>query len=73
MGSIFIINGGVYALTAPLWGFLCDKISRPQYVTLFGSIFIFISFLIIGPVSFIPVETLEIKQALFYTFVTRSF
>ncbi|CAL8093259.1 unnamed protein product [Orchesella dallaii] len=57
-GLVFIVNGGVYALTAPMWGFVCDWLSRPVYVTILGNIMIFISFLIIGPASFMPFDTI---------------
>ena len=30
LGLMFVINGGTYALTAPAWGWLCDKHSTPK-------------------------------------------
>ena len=55
LGLMFIINGGVYAFSAPCWGFICDKKS-PLIVTFLGSLFVVISFLLIGPAPFIPLE-----------------
>ncbi len=26
LGAMFVVNGGCYALTAPFWGWLCDKV-----------------------------------------------
>lgn len=53
-----MVNGGVYALAAPMWGFLCDKKLAPNIVTAIGSLLITISFLFIGPAPFIPLPTL---------------
>lgn len=30
LGLMFVINGGTYALTAPIWGWFCDKYSHPK-------------------------------------------
>ena len=54
---MFIVNGGIYAISAPLWGYLCDKKLPAIFVTLMGSVFIAIAFLFIGPAPFIPIET----------------
>lgn len=56
-GLVFVINGGTYALTAPFWGRLCDKLKRPRFLTLLGAVFILIGFLFIGPIFFIPFDT----------------
>ena len=56
-GAMFVVNGGVYALSAPVWGYLCDKRLPPIIVTLLGSVCIAVAFLFIGPVPFIPVPT----------------
>lgn len=37
-GLVFVINGGVYALTAPGWGWLCDRVQQTKYITLVGAI-----------------------------------
>ena len=30
LGLMFVINGGTYATTAPVWGWFCDKRIRPK-------------------------------------------
>lgn len=32
LGLMFVINGGTYAITAPAWGWLCDKHSHPKVI-----------------------------------------
>lgn len=53
LGLMFIINGGVYALTAPFWGYLCDKKVHPKVVTLTGSVLLVVGFSLIGPAPWI--------------------
>ena len=57
MGVMFVIEGGVYAFTAPFWGFVCDRKSQPKWVMLAGAFFIAAGFILIGPAPFIPLET----------------
>ncbi|CAG7719019.1 unnamed protein product [Allacma fusca] len=56
-GLVFVIYGGIYALTAPAWGWLCDQLLGSFVITLFGEVTIFLGFLIIGPAAFLPTET----------------
>ncbi|CAL8093265.1 unnamed protein product [Orchesella dallaii] len=56
-GLVFVINGGIYAISAPGWGWFCDRTSEPKYITLAGAILVTVGFLFIGPVPFIPIET----------------
>ena len=56
-GLVFVINGGVYAVSAPAWGWLCDRVLQPKYTGLIGIITIFIAFLLVGPAPFIPLDT----------------
>lgn len=30
LGLMFVLNGGTYALTTPLWGWFCDRHSTPK-------------------------------------------
>ncbi|XP_050541622.1 MFS-type transporter SLC18B1-like [Daktulosphaira vitifoliae] len=53
LGLMFVINGGTYALTAPWWGWLCDKIMPAKVVTLLGCIILMVGFSLIGPVPFL--------------------
>lgn len=48
LGVMFIINGGVYALTAPFVGYLVDKCKTPKIVSIIGSLFIVAGFSIVG-------------------------
>ncbi|CAG7829141.1 unnamed protein product [Allacma fusca] len=57
-GLIFIIEGGMYALSAPIWGLFCDKTSQPKLITLVGSVLCFAGFTLIGPAPFMPFESI---------------
>ncbi|XP_054156784.1 MFS-type transporter SLC18B1-like [Oppia nitens] len=56
MGCIFVISGGIYAITTPIWGRLCDKGFNPKKLCLFGSILSLVGFTFIGPLDFIAIE-----------------
>ncbi|CAG9576127.1 unnamed protein product [Danaus chrysippus] len=59
LGLIFIINGGLYAVSAPGWGWLCDHPSiKPKYITVVGHMFVIGAFLIVGPAPFMEIPTL---------------
>lgn len=32
LGLMFVLNGGTYAITAPAWGWFCDKHSQPKVI-----------------------------------------
>ncbi|CAG7822490.1 unnamed protein product [Allacma fusca] len=55
-GLIFIIEAGMYALSAPIWGHLCDNTPQPKRITLLGSVLCFGGFTLIGPAPFMPFE-----------------
>lgn len=57
LGVVFVINGGVYALTAPFWGWIVDKIMNPKLASCIGSVCIALAFCLIGPTSLLPIET----------------
>ncbi|KAG5682840.1 hypothetical protein PVAND_012162 [Polypedilum vanderplanki] len=57
LGVMFVINGGVYALSAPFVGYCIDKCKTPKIASILGSIFIIIGFSLIGPATFIPLDT----------------
>lgn len=48
LGVMFIINGGVYALSAPIVGMIVDRIKTPKYVSIFGCFCVMIGFSLIG-------------------------
>ncbi|KAI5642354.1 major facilitator superfamily domain-containing protein [Phthorimaea operculella] len=59
LGLMFVINGGVYAVSAPAWGWLCDRpYIKPKYVTVMGCAFISAGFLLIGPAPFFDMPTI---------------
>jgi len=55
IGSMFVVSGGCYGFSAPIWGMICDKYP-PKQVTLIGALFIGIGFSIIGPLPFFHLE-----------------
>lgn len=57
LGLMFVINGGTYAIVAPFFGWLCDKILPPKLITVVGTIFVAVGFLLIGPAPFLPIPT----------------
>ncbi|XP_063837708.1 MFS-type transporter SLC18B1-like [Ostrinia nubilalis] len=58
LGLMFVINGGVYAGSAPCWGWLCDRpFFKPKYVTAIGCAFVAAGFMLIGPAPFIGNES----------------
>ncbi|XP_046741786.1 MFS-type transporter SLC18B1-like [Diprion similis] len=58
LGLMFVINGGFYAMTAPAWGWICDKHSKPQVATIAGCLLVMVGFGLVGPAPFIPCDTL---------------
>lgn len=57
LGMIFVINGGVYAVAAPFCGVLVDRLINPKISSCMGSVFIAVGFCLIGPTSFLPMDT----------------
>ncbi|XP_076238345.1 MFS-type transporter SLC18B1 [Calliopsis andreniformis] len=58
LGLMFVLNGGVYAITAPAWGWLCDKYSHPKVATVAGCLLVVVGFCLVGPAPFIPSPTI---------------
>lgn len=54
LGLMFVVNGGTYALTAPLWGWFCDKKLVPKVATIIGALLIAAGFSLIGPAPYTP-------------------
>lgn len=52
-----MINGGVYALTAPMFGWVLDKCFNPKLATIMGLILICVGFCFVGPIPFIEAKT----------------
>ncbi|XP_073985292.1 MFS-type transporter SLC18B1-like [Rhodnius prolixus] len=57
LGLMFVINGGTYAVTAPCWGWLCDKKVMPKLCTFAGCLLLIVGFLLIGPAPFVYEKT----------------
>ncbi|CAH0698792.1 unnamed protein product [Spodoptera exigua] len=58
LGLMFVINGGVYAVSAPGWGWLCDHPAiKQKYVIAVGCAFVSAGFLLIGPAPFFDMGT----------------
>jgi len=51
IGAMFVVNGGVYGVAAPVFGMVCDRYS-PKTVAFLGSILMVISFSLMGPLPF---------------------
>ena len=55
VGALFMVVGGTYGLSLPLWGYLCDsQLSRnsPKFVEVLGALLIGSGFLVLG--RFLP-------------------
>ncbi|KAK9718520.1 Major Facilitator Superfamily [Popillia japonica] len=58
LGLMFVINGGTYAIIAPLWGWLCDRTCPPKIVTVLGTVLVAAAFTLIGPAPYLNTKTL---------------
>ncbi|XP_017780965.1 PREDICTED: MFS-type transporter SLC18B1-like [Nicrophorus vespilloides] len=58
LGLMFVINGGTYAISAPIWGRFCDKTCPPKVITILGTILVACGFSLVGPAPFIPTNTM---------------
>lgn len=56
-GLMFIVSGGIYGLTAPIWGRLCDKVGQTKLFIAIASVLVCIAFTLLGPAPYIPVKT----------------
>jgi len=52
VGSLFVVSGGTYGFSAPLWGMICDH-KPPKAVTSIGAVLIIIGFAVLGPLPFL--------------------
>ncbi|XP_071484799.1 MFS-type transporter SLC18B1-like [Diadema antillarum] len=48
-GTFFLLIGGLYAITMPLWGYLSDRTGRTRLMTLVGFFFLGVAYLLLGP------------------------
>ena len=56
IGLVFVAQGGSFAISSPFWGYLCDKKINGKIVSVIGILLTTVSFLFLGPVSFIPIN-----------------
>ncbi|RCN26681.1 hypothetical protein ANCCAN_27592 [Ancylostoma caninum] len=56
VGLMFLLCGGIYTLSAPVWGLLIDKYHCTTGVMIFGSATTVISMVLIGPSPFFPFD-----------------
>jgi len=59
VGFVFIISGGTYALIAPIIGHVCDTGLNPKKIMIVGTILTVISYSIVGPAPFMPIQKYE--------------
>ncbi|CAG9534097.1 unnamed protein product [Cercopithifilaria johnstoni] len=56
VGLMFLLSGGIYTITAPLWSIIIDKFNCGKMVIMFGYVAVVISMIIIGPSPFLNAE-----------------
>ena len=55
---MFVINGGTFACSSPIWGHLCDKLLNGKAITVAGAVLSLTAFLFMGPASVLPLPTI---------------
>lgn len=68
IGLLFLVGGGIYAMSTQLWGFLIQKFNRAHVFVVFGFIFSSLSLLLCGPAWPLPV-----KPSLMFVIIGQSF
>ena len=54
VGTLFLIDGFVYAVGTPLWGWLLDKNFKPIYALMIGNACCLLGYILLGPAPFLP-------------------
>ncbi|XP_022256522.1 MFS-type transporter SLC18B1-like [Limulus polyphemus] len=49
VGGVIVSSGTVYAITAPVWGYMCDRLSDAKPLTLVASLIVCLSISFMGP------------------------
>ena len=66
---MFVVNGGVYGVAAPVFGMICDRYS-PKAIAFLGAILMVISFAFMGPLPFLGVG--KSKPLIIFTLVLQG-
>lgn len=53
---MFLLSGGIYTITAPLWSIIIDKFNCSKTIIIFGYVAVMISMIIIGPSPILNAE-----------------
>jgi len=53
VGSMFVVSGACYGISAPIWGCICDR-KPPKMVAMIGAVSIICGFALMGPLPFLP-------------------
>lgn len=56
VGTIFVINGTIYAIATPFCGYLCDRFNVNSLLII-GTVISLVGLVFIGPISIIPMTT----------------
>lgn len=58
VGFVFFITGGVYVVTTPIAGYVYNNIKglNPKKSMIFASVLTIISYSIVGPAPFVPLD-----------------
>jgi len=62
VGFMFLLCGGFYCVTAPLWGFILDRWHCCNLLMLFGSTATTFSMLFVGPSPFLDIDKFSLKN-----------
>ena len=66
---MFVVNGGVYGVAAPVFGMVCDRYS-PKLIAFLGAVLMVISFALMGPLPIIPIG--KSKPLIIFTLVLQG-
>ena len=66
---MFVVNGGVYGVAAPVFGMVCDRYS-PKMIAFLGAFLMVISFALMGPLPFLPIG--KSKPLIIFTLVLQG-
>ncbi|KAA0200569.1 hypothetical protein HAZT_HAZT007637 [Hyalella azteca] len=56
IGLIFVLDGFAYAVSAPIWGLLCDRCLPERAATTMGALTATVAFLLLGPSPILPIK-----------------